>query len=296
MDALVKASLYLGTVFLVGAGAYVYFISRHSRPSRLLITVVLAGLGFIILGSISNLTLTVMHALGSRFNTAFLWDYATSTQHGRVTFVRLMLGVLLVPLILLRRWPQFQVMLFSLTGLGFLATFSILSHATTMQGTPALIADLIHFSSATLWVGAVLFSVLHRVWRLPEFEYIMKRVSNTALVCVIVLVVTGIYTSLLHINMIPFSVSSDVHTSLLHINMIPFFIDSDYGRILLAKVSVFSLILVLAALNRWYFMPNLLSKRVLFQRVLMVEVFLLVAVLIITGLLTVSPIPHDMTK
>jgi copper resistance protein D len=283
MDAIVKASLYIGTILLVGAGSYVHFINPHfvTRPmrvSRILISAVLTGLGLIMVGSILSLTLTVMNALGARFNAAFVWEYATSTQHGSVTFVRLALALLLVPLVLVLRWPKVRVVLFSLAGLGFLATFSILSHATSMNGTPAFFADLIHFSSASLWLGAVVFSVFHKIWRQPEFETVMKRVSSLALLSVVLLVSTGIYSSLIHIK------------------TFALLFGTEYGRVLLVKVSVFSLVLVLAAFNRWYFMPKLLARRVAFQRILIVEVCLLVTVLVVTGLLTVSPVPHDMAR
>jgi putative copper export protein len=298
MDAFVKAGLYLGTVLLVGAGGYLHFVdTARTKVSRQFLIAVLLGFLLIATGSIFNLAFTVMNALGSRFNTAFLWEYAISTQHGKMTLIRVGLALLLVPLSLITSWKQRSSILFSIVALGFLATFSILSHATTMDGTPAFIADLIHLSSATLWVGAITFSIVSQVWKQENFTIVMKRVSNIAFVCVIVLVGTGIYTSLLHLRMIPFFVDSDLHTNLLNIKMIPFFVvSSDYGRILLAKVSVFSAILVLAVLNRWYFMPQLLTKKETFQKVLMTEVILLFTVLALTGLLTVSALPHDMTR
>jgi putative copper export protein len=293
MDAIVKASLYIGTVLLVGAGGYVHFVVRPTKVSRTLLIAVLLGLGLIVVGSILNLTLTVMNALGSRFDTAFLWKYATNTQHGKMTFIRLGLAVLLVPLALITRWrliPRWRWLgsfLFSLAALGFLATFSILSHAAVMDGTLPFFADLIHFSAASLWIGAVMFSAFSS-WKSGlephQLQTHLKRVSTIALVSVLLLVSTGIYTSLIHIKMF----TSFVPTK----PFAPLF-ETGYGRILLVKVAVFSLVFILAALNRWYFMPNLLAKRVAFQRVLLVEVFLLVTVLVITGLLTVTALPHE---
>jgi putative copper resistance protein D len=277
MNAFIKASLYIGTILLVGAGGYRFFVARFTRRSRVLLVASIIGFVLLSLGSVANLAQTITNVLG-RVDLSFIWQYATSTQHGRMTFLRLGLAVVLIPLITLSRWPKIRAVLFSLAGLGLLTTFSTLSHATTMQGTPAMIADLIHFSSATLWVGAVLFSVLHKVWQLPEFERVMKRVSSLALISVGLLVSTGIYASIIHIK------------------TFGLLFGTEYGRVLLVKIGVFSLILILAALNRWYFMPKLLVKREAFRRVLLLEVFLLIAVLVITGLLTVSPVPHDMTR
>jgi copper resistance protein D len=287
MDAIVKASLYMGTVLLVGAGGYVHFVARPTSVSRRLLMAVLLGLVLISVGSIFNLTLTVMNALGSRFDTAFLWDYATSTQHGKMTFIRLGLAVLLVPLVFFSRQRIVSV-LFSLAALGFLATFSILSHATVMDGTLPFFADLIHFSAASLWVGAVLFSAFSATGLEPQsLQKQMKRVSTIALVSVLLLVATGIYTSLIHIKMF---------SRFFHFETLTPLFETSYGRILLVKVAVFSLALLLAALNRWYFMPNLLARSTSFRRVLLGEALLLVVVLCLTGILTMSPLPHDMTK
>jgi copper resistance protein D len=289
MDAIVKASLYIGTILLVGAGGYVHFINPHiatrsTSVSRRLFVAMLLGLAVVIAGSILNLTLTVMTALGSRFDTPFLWQYATHTQHGKMTFIRLGLAGLLVPLSLVTKWKWVSKLLFSLAALGFLATFSVLSHAAVMDGSLPFFADLIHFSAASLWVGAVVFSVLTKVWQRPQFESVMKRVSTTALVCVALLVSTGIYTSLIHIKMFKSFVQIETFAPLLGTN---------YGRILIVKVILFSLILFLAALNRWYFMPKLLVRSDNFRRVLWLEVMVLLAVLCVTGLLTMSALPHD---
>jgi copper resistance protein D len=275
MDAVVKASLYIGTVLLVGAGGYKYLIARSHKVFRALLISVVIGFLLLCIGSVANLVLTVMNVLG-RFDPSFIWQYATNTQHGNMTFIRLALALLLLPLILLPTWRQPLTVLFSLASLGLLGTFSALSHTTTMEGTPAFITDLVHISSATLWTGAILFSVLGKTWRNAHFETVMKRVSTTALLCVALLVGTGVYASQIHLQ----SFDALVSTS--------------YGRVLLVKLGIFSLVLLLAALNRWYFMPQLLSKKNAFQKVLVAETFLLLAVLVVTGLLTVSELPHEM--
>jgi putative copper export protein len=275
MDAVVKASLYLGTVLLVGAGGYKYVIARSTKVFRALLVSVVIGFLLLCVGSVINLALTLVNVLG-RFDLNFFWQYATNTQHGRMTFIRLALALLLLPFILIPKWRRPLTVFFSLASLGLLGTFSALSHSATMAGTPAFITDLVHLSSATLWTGAILFSVLSRIWRDAHFETSMKRISSTALICVALLVGTGIYASQIHLQ----SFDSLVSTT--------------YGRVLLIKLGIFSLVLLFAALNRWYIMPQLLVRKNAFQKVLVVETFLLLTVLVITGLLTVSELPHDM--
>ncbi len=275
MNTVVKASLYIGTVLLVGAGAYKYLVSRSEKISRAFLIAVLIGFLLLVVGSVVNLVLTVTHVLG-RFDTRFIWEYATNTQHGRMTFIRLGLELLLLPVLFITKRRHLLTVLYCLASLGLLATFSALSHATTMAGTPAFITDLIHMSSASLWVGAITFSVLDKAWKKPAFEITIKRVSNLALLCVVLLVGTGIYAATVHIKTFDALFSTA------------------YGRVLLMKLAVFSVTLILAASNRWYFMPQLLGRKNAFQKVLVFEVFLLVTVLVITGLLTTSPLPHEM--
>jgi putative copper export protein len=276
VDAVVKASLYIGTVLLVGAGGHKYFIARSSKVSKALLVGLVVGFLLLSVGSVANLVLTIMNVLG-RFDLTFIWQYATNTQHGTMTFIRLALALLLLPLILISTWRMPLTVLFSLASLGLLGTFSALSHATTMAGTPAFITDLIHISSASLWTGAILFSVLNKKWQQADVEVNMKRVSTTAFICVILLIGTGIYAGQIHMKSFDLLVATA------------------YGRVLLVKLGIFSLILILAALNRWYFMPQLLRRKNAFQKVLLAETFLLLAVLAVTGLLTVSELPHNMT-
>jgi copper resistance protein D len=272
MYAAVKASLYFGVVLLVGAGWYRFLISPEQTPkiSRYV------GIGFLLIfvASISNILLTIESVLG-RLELSFIWDYATNTQHGRMTFLRLGLGILLVGLTLFARRHFIVTALYSLLAIGFLCTISILSHTANMGRPAALLSDLIHICSATLWVGAILFSVLTRVWQTAHFETIVKRISNVALVSVLLLVTTGIYASFIHIQ------------------RFEGLFNTFYGRTLLVKLAFFALALTLATINRWYFMPRLLEKKNSFANVLVIEVALLVSVLAITGVLTVGPLPHD---
>jgi putative copper export protein len=60
------------------------------------------------------------------------------------------------------------------------------------------------------------------------------------------------------------------------------------------KLAIFLLVLGLAGINRWYFMPRLQNKSSSLKRALIIEAALLAGILGLTGLLTVSPVPHKM--
>lgn len=269
MAALLKALEYGGVILLLGAGVFRFLVAPGVRQVRLA-----AGAGALIL-AVSSLAGLVwrLYAVLGRFDPALSLEYLLSTNGGRLVLLRL--GLILVTLLALRLgWRT----IFTLAALGLLYSFSAASHAAAMHGNPALIADLGHFLAAALWGGSVLYTALN--WatlgerRLPALE----RVSRIGLGSVILLALTGVYASTLHLA------SPDLLAS------------SPYGRVLSLKLGLVALILALAAVNRWHFLPRLRASphtHERFGRILQLEAFLLLAVFALTGLLTTSPLPHD---
>jgi copper resistance protein D len=279
MDAFVKASLYIGTILLVGAGVYRYFVSSVNvngveSPLVRLRWLLLTGFVLVVLGSVANLILTVVNVLG-RFDAAFIWQYTTNTRHGTMTFVRLGLALLIFLLILNVRFVRVQAVLVGLASLGFFYTFSSLSHPATMGRLP-LAADFLHIAAATTWAGAVIYSAFLPVWSTAHFGAMIRRVSGIGLSSVFVLVFTGVYIFLTHRQL--------TTTALL---------SSTYEQILLVKVCIVLIVLALSAVNRWYFVPRLEHTLQGFRRTLLTESVLLLFVLVTTGLLTVTPPPHQ---
>lgn len=272
MAALLKALEYAGVILLLGAGVFRFFIAPGVREGRLVRLSVGTGALVLAVSSLAGLLWRLYVVLG-RFDPALSLEYLLSTNGGRLVLLRL--GLVLVTLLALRLgWRT----VFTLAALGILYSFSASSHAAAMHGNPALVADLGHFLAAALWGGSVLYTALN--WdnlgegRLPSLE----RVSRVGLGSVILLALTGVYASTLHLA------SPDLLVS------------SPYGRVLSLKLAVVTLILALAALNRWHFLPRLRASphtHARFGRILQLEAFLLFAVFALTGLLTTSPLPHD---
>jgi putative copper export protein len=273
MDATVKASLYVGTVLLIGAGVYRSFINVFESPPPLR-WLLLTGFILVVTSSLANLTLTVMNVLG-RFDPAFTWQYATNTRHGTMTFIRLGLASLLLVLMVLTRWKTVQGILVGLASLGFLYTLSSISHPASMGRLP-LLADFLHITAASLWAGAVIYSAVLPVWSKADFSTMIRRVSSLGLTSVVLLVATGIYIIVVHLQ---FTTTALLSTT--------------YERILLAKLLIVVVILMLSAINRWYFIPRLETTARGFRRTLLVEATLLLTVLVTTGVLTVTPLPHE---
>ena len=173
MVALVKASLLLGAVLLLGAGVFGRFVAPELRPygevkGRLRLGTIV-GAVVLLVGSAVDVTQTVHNALG-RYDAAFLVEYLRFTRHGNATLVRF--GLVIVVALLTLRWtrPNAAVIpssrrttnhaLYLSLSLGLLATFSWTSHAAAMGGAPPLLADLSHFSAASAWPGAVFYLAL----------------------------------------------------------------------------------------------------------------------------------------
>jgi putative copper export protein len=267
-DTIIKTCLYVGTLAFVGPGVYQHFVmltSDADTSERRYPWLTLIGFLLVVGGSLVTLVLPAYTILG-RFDLAFVWKYANATWHGQMISLRLAFALFLLVVLLSPKWRG-KATVFSLVALGFFATFAALSHAAMTHGTLALAADLVHMTAATLWVSAVGFSVVSKVT--PER---IQRVSGLGLLSVCLLLATGIYATLLQAT--SFS----------------FFMNSSYGQVLMLKLGVFTAILFLAALNKWYFMPKLMGRRANFRRVLGVEAVLLVLVFLLTGILsTVAP-------
>lgn len=292
--ALVKALLLLGVILLVGGGMTATLVAPEltvaGRVSRRRITWgAVTGAGLLLLGSALDIVLTLLNALGRSPSNELTYSYLTSTRHGHAVLVRTALVGLVLPLTLWlthhtanrvaprghRPWLT-GVYLFAASLL--FGTFSYTSHAAAMGGTPPFIADLAHFAAATVWAGPLLYLALVPDWEEPyqaSLQAAFKRVSFIGLLSVLTLFATGIYTTLIHLQ-------EPVR-----------FATSTYGFALYIKLALVLVIVGLATVNRFWLLPAFLHwGAVRFKQVVRLEGVLLVAVLVVTGILTTSALPH----
>ena len=92
MLALVKASLLLGAVLLLGAGVLGRFVAPELRQEVSTQLRVGAAVGAVVLlvGSAVDITQTVNNAIG-RYDAVFLIEYLRFTRHGNAVLIRLAL-------------------------------------------------------------------------------------------------------------------------------------------------------------------------------------------------------------
>ena len=290
--SLVKSYLLLGSVLLVGGGVTAAAVAPELTKASVALRHRIkwgTGVGALLLltGSALDIALTLIGVLGS-LTPELMGRYLTSTRHGHAVLVRAVLTfAVLLSLALVRQkslgvtsgaqraWTTGIYVVLSFLLLG---TFSYTSHAAAMGGTPPLMADLIHFAAAAAWAGPLLYMALLPNWGTPYLSGLQdafKRVSFVGLLSVVTLFITGIYTTLIHLQA-PAR-----------------FATSPYGFALYAKVAVVLLIVGLATLNRFWLLSAFLQRGALrFRNAVRVEGVLLVVVLVATGILTTSALPN----
>lgn len=212
------------------------------------------------------------------------------TRYGTIWFVR----ITVIALVILgwQFWPRTTWS----TGIRFLAaiaialTRSLSGHAADWGDvTLAVLMDWLHLLAVSVWIGGLLvIGFVLRAALTPTsnqdtamgFALIARRFSILATVCVAGLLITG----LLHPRLQLMSFST--------LFRIP------YGWTLLAKLSLVLLMLLLAALNRYYLLPRLGRgsngrARLLVTTIGRLEWLLAVLVLVSSALLTqLTPARH----
>ena len=152
--------------------------------------------------------------------------------------MRLLLLLLALPLLLIVRksWrpPPWWWIPTSLIGVAIAATPGLAGHAATGIWTNlAVPLDTLHVLSMAVWLGGLAALALVVLDRDPDARRAAERFSPVALSSVIVIVITGVFAAWRQVGF-----TRDAFT------------DTTFGRILIAKVSVFIVLLALAAWSR----------------------------------------------
>ena len=279
---LLKSAMLLAATLIPSAGLARYWLL--GRVPRVVTALGVVGVLALVTFSMLDLRATVMSVLPTA-DLSLVWRYFTTTAHGdavqfRVGFALALGALLLMPQAGSERGTGVA---FAAGSVGLLATFSVISHAAAMGGWWPLLSDLVHFIAAGLWAGAVFALVVAPVWEpeaRPRLESAVRRLSTLGLLAVIALAVTGTLNALIHAGE-PES-----------------FIASSYVTALAAKLALVVITVALAALNRFRLLPRLLAgaNATSMRRALRIESVLLVAVLVATGWLSTTSVPHDMTR
>ncbi len=211
--------------------------------------------------------------------TGFLYGDLSSLANGTrfgEAFIAMTLGFALVTALLYLSWLTERTVLLwpaFVLGLGFASGLSLSGHSAADAGHSWLseLADWVHLSAATLWVGglvqlvAVVWPAAHELRRTAFLRF-----SRLATVCVGLLLAAGIYLSVLRLPHV-----HDLWTT-------------GYGEVLLVKLGLVALALGWGALHQFVALPRIesggvvgrLSRSMLGESAVAMAVLLAAAVLV----------------
>jgi copper transport protein len=273
------------SAFLAGLAPFAALVwlpaSRQSGVGRDAIRSfgVLAGalLLALALAGMSELSSYAVRASGDPLSTELFWQTLFDSRVGAVWLTRLTLALLMAAVIVAaarsgRTWPWWAaigasaMLMMTLTGL---------SHAAATGRLLPLLADWTHAVAAAVWMGGLLgfafalcsgaFRSLAPDSRMKLRERAVRRFSTVATCAVVVLACTGLYAAVLHVPN-PQALLA-----------------TPYGRALMVKLALVTLLLGVGASN------FLLRGRGPFGRLVILELLLALGLFVATGFLTSLP-------
>jgi putative copper resistance protein D len=187
--------------------------------------------------------------LGEAMTSRVLLTVLNRTQFGQVAEIRVVLAIILAACLAYDRFPLAD-WLAPAAAFGLTAALAWTGHAASTLGETAnlhLTADALHLLAAASWVGglvplALLLTVARRhravAWA-SLAQAATERFSMLGIIGVGTLLATGIVNAWILVG------SFDALAI------------TGYGRLLMLKIVVFALMLVFAAINRFWLMPRL---------------------------------------
>jgi copper transport protein len=261
----VRWFVFAAMALLLGAVAFCIAVLPSARSSRRTRRVVWGSWIALAVATVVGILLYGPYVAGLGFGDAFQWSVIETTlgqRFGQVWAVRLGLLLVAAPVlfVLLRRdsegdarevpawWPPVALPL----GVAIAATPGLAGHASSGDWrTAAIISDTLHVLAMSAWLGGL---VMLAVVLLPgrhanELREVLPRWSKIAFGCVALIIATGSFQTWRQVGGL-----EALRTT-------------DFGRILVVKIVLFSVLLVLAAFSReivlrLYPLPKAASGRV----------------------------------
>jgi len=295
LEATVSAISYLTLALLLGQLMTAGFLLPRCEPAELRRSLTAWALGALLL--FLGAYVLVLFVQGAKMqrgmpSSELLWRYLTMTQSGQVWIARATYGAalaLLTWMLAQRKSSPNAIRFLAILALPLVASRSLTSHAVAVREDRIWVvsSDALHLLATAFWAGGLIG--LWRVCRLARkrnqalarTEEIVKRFSGLALGSVALLAVTGFYQSWVHVG------------------SLETLFNTDYGKVLLFKLLLFSVMLGFGTLN------FLSTRRILARAVggnengevarnkalrrISVETFVGLLIFCVTGLLTVLP-------
>ncbi len=252
---------YAGSLVLFGSALFFLYgfggdwggtsVPRFNWTNRLL----LLAAGVALLASLLWLmgeTASLTGNLRNSIDRTSLWSIVSETGFGSMAAARIgALACSILLLLALRSSPRLW-MIEAAIGALVMASFAWTGHGSMDSGAPGLLhrgSDVAHLLAAGVWIGA-LFPLSIQVLRSVASgsradasisERALARFSGVGTAVVSTLILTGVVNSWFLLG------PARWHA----------LFTTDYGRLLVVKLALFALMLILAATNRYRFVPAL---------------------------------------
>jgi copper transport protein len=242
---------FLSLALLVGGLGFRLLVARRPLPARFFAVTGIGAFATLNIG-IAAFLLRAEDALQLPFGRLLYGDLSpiAQTRFG-TAFIVMTLGFALVAALLFLAWVTDQDVLLwpaFLLGLGFVSGLSLSGHSAADAGSSwkSELADWAHLSAACLWIGG-LVQLAVVVWPLlPDARRsAFLGFSRLATVCVAVLLLAGVYLSILRLPQF-----SDMWTT-------------GYGQVLLVKIGLVAFALAWGGLHRLVAVPAVAAGGVL---------------------------------
>jgi copper transport protein len=242
---------FLSLALLVGGLGFRLLVARRPLPARFYAVTGVGAFATLNVG-IAAFLLRAEDALQLPFGRLLYGDLTpiAQTRFG-TAFIAMTLGFALVTALLFLAWLTGREMLLwpaFLLGLGFVSGLSLSGHSAADAGSSwkSELADWAHLSAACLWIGG-LVQLAVVVWPLlPDARRsAFLGFSRLATVCIGVLLLAGVYLSILRLPQL-----SDLWTT-------------GYGQVLLVKIGLVAVALAWGGLHKLVAVPAVAAGGVL---------------------------------
>jgi len=250
-EDVVRWLYFLSLALLVGGLGFRLLVARRRLPDRFFAITGIGAFATLNVG-IAAFLLRAEDALQLPFGRLLYGDLSpiARTRFG-TAFIAMTLGFALVTALLFLAWlTDRDVFLWPafLVGLGFVSGLSLSGHSAADRGSSwkSELADWAHLSAACLWIGGLVQLTLV-VWPLlPDARRAtLLAFSRLATLCVGVLLLAGVYLSILRLPEL-----NDLWTT-------------GYGQVLLVKIGLVALAFAWGGLHRLVAVPAATDGRVL---------------------------------
>ena len=240
---------------------------RNLIPSPMVVRLTTAGAILLVAHMLAWLSdISQTGGLGDAFIAA-----ALRSTPGRLEALRVIMAVLALWAVALARHAKIGLFI----GAGCLVVSGAIGHPAAIHPLLTIPSKVVHLLAGAIWLGGLIWlvTVIHR--EDADFPAEARRVSSTALICVIAILLSGVLQTALFLN---------TPGDLIH---------SGYGRLALIKMAGLTVLIGLGAFNRFLLLPAVEDSNIrpALSRTVRQEIAIVIILIVIGGFLAYVPTP-----